>query len=100
MALSAILRLILFIGLLLPLGALPPRPASGWTLASALPGKRFANEPQGFTQVIAGGDGRGTRRWKARGGANGKQLPVSKGAGRQVNFGWDSPDSLGAVFQP
>ena len=31
-----------------------PGPPSGWTLASALPGKRFANEPQGFTQVIAG----------------------------------------------
>lgn len=56
MALSAILRLILFIGLLLLWVPCLPGPPSGWTLASALPGKRFANEPQGFTQVIAGGE--------------------------------------------
>jgi len=40
-----------------PLG-LPclPGPPPHWTLAYARPGKHFANEPQGFTQVIVGSE--------------------------------------------
>ena len=66
-----------------------------WTLASALPGKHFANEPQGFTQVIAGSEMEGA----PGGGVNGKQLPVSQGAGGGRSTLDGIPQTpLGAVF--
>ena len=72
-----------------------PGPPSGWTLASALPGKRFANEPQGFTQVIAGDEMEGA----PGGGVNGKQLPVSQGAGGgRSTLDGIAQTPLGAVF--
>ena len=56
-ALSTILLLIVFIGLLLLWGhPASPGPPPPWTLPSALPGKRLANGPQGLPQVIAGGE--------------------------------------------
>ena len=77
-----------------------PGPPSGWTLASALPGKCLANGPQGLPQVIAGGEME--RAGGGAGGQGGGWMGNSSEAARElgVKFGCDFPDPLGDCLLP